>query len=189
MPQPACQTLYPYQLCERGIRLQGDIPLSSLAPVADILSVTAGVVLYDVTFSRDAERYCRLEVKVQAQLPLDCQRCLTTFQCSIATDSLLSPVRGEQEMQRLPDVYEPLLVSATESVVLSELIAEELILAMPLMPKHPDQQCPSSERLGYPASVSTQSAEQLTQTPFAVLRRFPKTLIPPCRSFCPSSVL
>ena len=166
MPQPVCQTLYPYQLCERDTRLQGELALSSLVRLTDMLSLLDGVVLYHITFSRDIERYHRVQVKAQAQLPLDCQRCLSVFQYPIEIDSLLSPVRGDQEIQRLPEAYEPLLVSATESVVLSELIEEELMLAMPLMPKHPDQQCPLPVQLDYPAAVSITPE---APNPFAIL--------------------
>lgn len=166
MLQPTRQTLYPYQLCERHVCLQGEIALSSLVRLADMLSVAEGVVTYQIDCSKDVERYHRVQVRAQAQLPLDCQRCLTLFHYPIEIDSLLSPVKGEQEMQRLPEAYEPLLVSATESVALSELIEEELMLAMPLMPMHPDQHCPSPVQLDYPAgeSITTEAPK-----PFAVL--------------------
>jgi uncharacterized protein len=88
---------------------------------------------------------------------------------------------------KLPEAYEPLVVGQHD-VFLRDLIEDELILALPLVPKHPDVQCEesmSSESLGHNIKskddvIETETSEGENvirkENPFAVLSSFKSDL-------------
>ncbi len=51
---------------------------------------------------------------------------------------LLSPVISEERAKNLPDQYEPVFMQ-NESIALYDMIEDEILLALPMVPKH--KQC------------------------------------------------
>ena len=88
---------------------------------------------------------------------------------SINSTFTLAMVVSESEIMTLADQYEPWHLTSDEPVLLAEIIEEELILNLPLIPKH-NEQCIPSEFLeskdDLPPVDHTQS-----ESPFAALSR------------------
>ncbi len=61
----------------------------------------------------------------------------------IDTEFRLSPVLTEAESTNLPTQYEPLITYGRAVSVIEDIIEEELLLCLPLVPKHPQAQCSS----------------------------------------------
>jgi uncharacterized protein len=79
-----------------------------------------------------------LQLTVDAQVPLMCQRCLQPYSQSVAVDRWFRFVLDEaQALQEDDDVPEDLLVW-TPKFNLLELIEDEVLLDLPLIPKHDD---------------------------------------------------
>jgi len=87
---------------------------------------------FDLPEDRIAQRPA--EPRDAARLMLMCQRTLEPFEHAVDREVRLGLVRSEDEVAGLPGDYEPCLVG-DEPVHLMDLVEDELILAVPLVPK------------------------------------------------------
>jgi len=134
------EKIQPAKLCKSapsgGTRLEGQILLSKLNNLSEELKAQeTQPVSVVMNFSVDEAGYCCIAGEWEVDLTLVCQRCLQPMTTHIKTPILVSPVENDQQAKDLPAEYEPLLVTQGE-IHISEWIAEELYLALPLAPCH-----------------------------------------------------
>lgn len=134
------ELINPEKLCRGaplgGTRLFGKIPLSKLKNLINELKTQqSNKVVVSLVFSVDEEGFCCVEGKIEVELTLICQRCLGPMPYTVRSTLMVSPVVSDAEAKNLPSCYEPLLVNNSE-IALSEWIAEELYLALPLATCH-----------------------------------------------------
>ena len=132
----------PIRLATRGEHLQGCIPLKQMKRLINALSSSEGEVYIDVEFSVDTNRVVLLSGEIKTDTKLICQRCMGEMELPIALDFQLAFVRSEAEMERLPEGYEATLID-NNSMMLSDIIEDEILLALPSIPKHLDENCTS----------------------------------------------
>lgn len=115
-----------------------------------------------------------LLLSVQAAPVLECQRCLQPFQWPVAAENRLRVVKSESDLDDegnqeadADDMVESIVGSPRLDVL--ELIEDEIILALPYVPKH--DVCPS-----LPKSLAAQEPEDdaAKPSPFAVLGQLKK---------------
>jgi uncharacterized protein len=98
------------------------------------------VARYRFAFTLDADRRARVTGQVVALLPLRCQRCFERVDLAVESQVELAVVAGIDEANALPGQLEPLLVD-DRLMRPADLIEDELILAIPAIPRHPEGQC------------------------------------------------
>ncbi|TWG94523.1 uncharacterized protein L599_000100002390 [Luteimonas sp. J16] len=116
---------------------EGRTALSALPRLRDALSDAEGEVEFALSFDHDALRVPYLELKLAAELPLQCQRTLQRFLFTVRTVQRLGLIRDEADEAALPPGYEPLLVPASGEIRPLDLVEDELILAIPVVPVKP----------------------------------------------------
>ena len=130
-------------------RLQGQWPLALLDRAAESALPAAAIGgLGDVTWSArgearpqaGAEAQTWLHVKAGAQLPLECQRCLQPVTVRLAVDRSFLFVRGEEQAAQADTDSEDDVLVMTRALDLRALIEDELLLALPIVPRH--ELCP-----------------------------------------------
>jgi uncharacterized protein len=146
------------------------------------LSADAGRVAGQVRVSRVSGRPV-VRVALQAEIPLVCQRCLGRVDVQVEAESLLVVLRDLDEGRGLAPDVEP-VVAVDGRVALRDLVEEELLLGLPLVPRHEDPAGCTAEQDRGPApgtdagdaahrrergAAARQEAAQGTQTPFAGL--------------------
>ena len=149
---------------------EGSLPLSSMARLRDVLcdeaGSDAGEVRYAIEFDRDALQVPYVELRVQAALPLTCQRSLQRFLHPVDLVQRLALLADDVDVEAaeagLPEGYEPLLLPADGALRPAELVEDELILAVPVVPF-----APGSEALAQDWPASAGEMEQAN--PFAAL--------------------
>ena len=107
-----------------------------------------------------------LHLKVQASFPMECQRCLTPVDVPLEVDRSFRFVADEATAEALDDDSEEDLLAMSREFDLRELIEDELLMALPVVPKH--DECPS------PVSLSSsdddfEEANADKPNPFAAL--------------------
>ncbi len=117
-------------------RFNGSLPLVALQRLCDSLVSTAGEVRFDLQFDRDSLGVAYLHVQAETRLPLTCQRTLDAFEYPVHLDVRLGLIAREADEAALPPGYEPLLCASGE-LHLADVIEDELILALPLVPVKP----------------------------------------------------
>ncbi len=141
---------------------EGRLPLASFGRLKDGLVDGEGEVGYVLEFDRDALQVPYVELRIDAELPLQCQRSLRRFLHPVRIVQRLGLIRDEADEAALPPGYEPLLVPENGELRPAELIEDELILAVPLVPTDP--QAEPVERDWAP-----QEDEKAQASPFAAL--------------------
>lgn len=128
---------------------EGSLPLSSMLRLRDMLHDDEGLVQYTIEFDRDALQVAYVELRIEAALPLLCQRTLQRFVQPVQLLQRLALQQGKQDMADgdmealevgLPEDYEALLVPEDGMLDPVALIEDELILAVPVVAVSPDSQ-------------------------------------------------
>lgn len=153
----------PFRYAEQALSLQGFVGLTDMARLRTSLSSTEGEVAANLQFGIDEQGLAFIKGHLKALLTLPCQRCLEPFKYEIISDFLLGLVSTLDEANALPASYEPALVEAGELAV-REIIEDELILNLPIIPKHDPEICQAS------MSLSDSGGEQGEENPFHVLQ-------------------
>ena len=77
-----------------------------------------------------------LHVKAQARIALECQRCLRPVEVILEADRSFLFVPGEDTAAKIDADSEHDVLALTKALDLRELVEDELLLAMPLVPRH-----------------------------------------------------
>jgi uncharacterized protein len=152
-----------YATAEVGRALRGRIKLASLDRVLPLLESHEGELEIVLELDRDEDGTRYLAGSIQGKLVLQCQRCLEPLDYPLEVTFRLGLVHTQEEMQRLSDLYEPLLVSG-EPAKLAEVITDEVMLALPIAPLHS-----GVSKCRPPMTAQQTAASSQRESPFAVL--------------------
>lgn len=116
----------------------GQVPLSEMTRLQGLVADTEGQCRYALEFGRDDQmQVAYVELTVDTALPLVCQRSLQRFLLPVSLKQRLGLIRDEAEESALPPEYEALLVPEDGNLRPLELVEDELVLAVPLVPVSP----------------------------------------------------
>ena len=146
---------------------EGRIPLATMVRLRDSLLQPEGDARYVLAFGIDALKVPFAELRIEAELPLECQSSLQRFLLPVQLVQRLGLIRDEADEAALPPEYEALLVEADGMLKPAELVEDELILALPVVPVSPDVE--AVERDFAPTAEETAQA-----SPFAALAGWKK---------------
>lgn len=147
--------------------LIGELPLSSLERLHDVLVDTGGALRYTLRGDRDDRNRPQLHLTIDSDLRLQCQRCLEALDYPLELrNTLLLIPRGEQADDMLDEPESPDAIEASAELDVAELIEDEVLLSLPLSPRHAEGACESRTRLQEDGGVAPSAFSQL-----ATLRR------------------
>jgi uncharacterized protein len=122
-------------LAEREAVLSGEIGLRQLTRLGGILHSDRGNIQASLKFHRQTNRFIAVDLTVEAVLELICQRCLEPVVRNVSERSSLTLLAPESMNSRV--------AKEGEAVVLTEgrlnpaaLIEDELIVSLPIIPRH-----------------------------------------------------
>ncbi len=107
-----------------------------------------------------------LHLKVRASFPMECQRCLTPVDIPLEVDRAFRFVADEATAEALDDESEEDLLAMSREFDLRELIEDELLMALPVVPKH--DECPTAVPLAS-SDDDFEEASAVKPNPFAAL--------------------
>ena len=151
---------------------QGTLPIASMSRLCEVLANTDGVVEFELDFGRDSFGSDYVDVRAQASLTLICQRTLEPFALPVVVDTRLGLIKLERDEAGLPPDCEPLLVPEDGRLKPADVIEDELLLVLPLVPINPDSSLPD-EVTGHDLDEES-SGHERSENPFAVLRELKK---------------
>ena len=123
---------------------EGSLPLAGFTRLRDSLTDTEGDCRFELQFGRDEMDMPYVHVVAEARLPLLCQRTLERFLLPVRVDQRLGLITDEAQESALPEGVEPLLLAGDGEVRPLDLIEDELILALPVVPINPDSTLPDA---------------------------------------------
>jgi len=134
---------------QAGARLTGEWPLAAMPRLLqDALPLGADSPATAVAWSArgshkavtGGEPEIRLHLQAHTALQMSCQRCLQPVTVELDVQPSLRFVRGEQQAEALDEDSEEDVLALTATLDLQQLSEDELILALPLVPRH--EHCP-----------------------------------------------
>jgi len=163
----------PWKAADGQRTFGGTVPLSRLRRLTGLLAPESacpdgwGEAAFEASFGYDEQGLLAIRVTVRAELPLVCQVSLDTYVETVERFSVVAVITDVGEQEMLPEAYEPVLVE-DRRLELASLVEEELLLAVPQVPRKPGATGPA-----VPADVSLEDASaqerERTHRPFAGL--------------------
>jgi uncharacterized protein len=151
---------------------EGTLPVAAMSRLCEMLASNEGTVRFELDFGRDELDMSYVDVRAEASLSLICQRSLEPFMLPVAVHARLGLIRLESEEAGLPPDCEPLLVPENGRLNPVDVIEDELMLELPLIPINPDSSIPDEVTGREPEDFSAD--EGRSENPFAVLRELKK---------------
>jgi len=154
------------ELAGRSATLERRLSLRHLPRLVEAGALEGTRASAELVFGK-IEGRTTVEVQVSGELVLTCQRCLRPCTCTVNESASLVVMASDAD--EVPGGFEPLLGDA-ERLSVTELIEEQLLLGLPLVPKHATTALCGAA----PAAIAisaTEAAADETQRPFANLRK------------------
>ena len=148
---------------------EGVVPLKSMPRLCGALEQPEGECRYALQFDRGMLDVPYVEVRAQADLPLVCQRSLQRFLLPVKIVQRLALLASEGQEDALPEDYEALVLDAEGMIHPLDLIEDELILALPVVPVDPDSEPVETSWPASPVGGAGMDETAARENPFAVL--------------------
>jgi uncharacterized protein len=161
MPEDGAKPVNIAVLADARSRVELAVPVDRLERISEYLTRHEGVVTGSVALSREDGRIAA-EVELVAQLWMRCQRCLKPMLLPVASHSQVVLLENEEDAAGIPPELETVL-APDGRLRLADLVEEELLLALPVAPRHAGN-CLGTERNEVQENIS-----ETTQRPFAGL--------------------
>jgi DUF177 domain-containing protein len=152
------------ELAGRAARLERHASLAQLVRVAEAGALEGTEVRADLEFGTFDGRVTMV-VRVEGNVFLTCQRCLGPCVCRVNESAVLAIV--ERDTDEVPGGYEPLL-GDPERLSVTEVIEEQVLLGLPLVPMHAN---PGDCGVAQAPPPEDRTAADERQRPFANLRQ------------------
>ncbi|WP_171909780.1 YceD family protein [Aquisalimonas asiatica] len=152
---------------KQGREVRASMAIGDMPRLAGLLADGSGTASLDLRFEQDVGRRPVVNGSISATVSVICQRCLEPMALVLQPRVTVAMIRREDEADTLPEEYDPLLCPDGE-VVLGEFVQDELILALPVIPRHEnDVSC--RPLTGDAPGGDGVAPEEVKDNPFAVL--------------------
>ncbi len=159
----------PFRAASSRLVYQGVVPGVQLKRLTELCAGDCSDVAVSLECGVDLQGIVYLKGKAVTELTLQCQRCMTLMTTEVTVDFCFSPCRTEAEIDELPDAYDPIECNEIGEVRLHQLIEDELIIAIPIIPLHEQADCSLGSKDIVVGEI--ESAQQERPNPFAVLEK------------------
>jgi len=163
MSPPGSEPLDIDRLADGEADIDFSVPVAELPRLRSRLEGVGGVVDGSVHFAREAG-FAVAELNLRGSAALQCQRCMERMEIPVTARSRVALIPTEADTNRVPEDLEPMLAPGGR-ISLREIVDEELMLSLPIVPLHEDASgCASCRPQSEPEPVTTQRPfEQLQE--------------------------
>jgi uncharacterized protein len=167
----------PLHLADKRGVLKGQIPLDNLKRLADLLFDDSGAISVELFFQREG-RLATIDGRLEVVLQLRCQNCLGALVWPVNCAVKLGIVTSMAQADKLPEAYEPLVLEG-ETLLLRDIVEDEILLALPTFPKH-QYACLDISHFGLSTSVNEAETRvddkpSSRENPFSILANLKNT--------------
>jgi uncharacterized protein len=136
MPPPWSKPLEVDRLAGTEADVDFAIPLAELSGLRSLRDGVDGSVSGRVHFSRE-QGHAIAQITLLGTVTLECQRCMKPMQLPLEIVARVAFIAAEAQAARVPADLEPVLAEGGR-ISIGELITEELLLVLPIVPLHAD---------------------------------------------------
>ena len=155
------------KFAKKNLSVAGEFTVGDLPRLTEIASNSSDKIKVNYSFYVENDTIPCLDGEISLNIYLTCQRCLEALPLSLELDFSLAFVKNENQAEGLSEHLEIYLFEDEEQSLI-DLISDEILLSIPMVPKH-DIDCLSSFR-------ENNNYEQGKENPFAVLKNINKPM-------------
>ncbi len=136
-------------------RVEGEGVPGDLDRLGDLLHSPDGAFRYELAGGETGQGRPELSLRLEGHLVLACQRCLGPLPFVLDVSTRLVLVQNEEALPGLEDEEQGVdVIVAPDRLSVVDLVEEEILLALPLVPVHSEGSCvsPVGEGVGRPSS-------------------------------------
>ena len=160
----------PISLALQRERLAGILPLTAMPRVKDALWGTqSGGVCYEFDFRMDDAGYPLVTGRLDTKVILQCQRCMEAIEWPLQIQTQVIVVADEQDQELCAGNLMEAWTVNNDRVFIEDLIEDEIILGLPLVPVHDSTDCAAKVMLAVEPNWYEQTSHLAAPNPFAVL--------------------
>jgi len=157
----------PTRSAQRRLVCEGVFKLSEMTRLLAACEARSEQVQVKIKFDVDERGLTVMTGTGSALVAFTCQRCSDDFEQLLEVDFTFSPVKNEEAAEEIPSYYDVIQLDENGEVNLRDLVEEELILMIPLIPRHELKDCKATAD-----SVWGELPEELEKpNPFDVLKQ------------------
>ena len=166
-------TTDPFELVRRRAHVQGPTPLGEMPRLLEVLADDQEIdhLVWSAHFESAGDgvySYPAMSLVCEARLAVPCIRCLVGIAHEIRVDRHFRLVRSDAEAAALdPDATDHDVMAVDADWHLLDILEDELLLALPLMPRHENCSLPATGDNEEPGTEAQADPER--QFPFADL--------------------
>lgn len=134
------------RFCEESRTLDAAFSPTQLPRLLDSVADTTGGVSMQVRGWVDARDRPCLDIRMTGQLHVLCQRCMRPMPVNVEVGQTLA--FGEESLEEASDPDAVEVLPAMAHIDLAELVEEELLLSLPMLPRHEDCDLPGPAGTG-----------------------------------------
>lgn len=156
----------PARCAQNNLQYEG-IFVSSLMPrLAESTQGIHGDIDVSLKFGTDAQGLRIMQGTSCVNVSLQCQRCNELFDTTVESEFTYTPLRANADAPELPEDYDTIEVDEVGEINLVELVEDELMLSLPQIPTHENEQCSKGQ---FDLSYGTLNTTEERANPFAAL--------------------
>ncbi|XOV88732.1 MAG: YceD family protein [Pseudomonadota bacterium] len=156
------------KLADQAASLQGSVALAAFARLTGMLAATSGEIGVSLQFSRGKRRLPLVEGHCEGEVSMICQVCLEPVAVKVDTDVRSLLVDNVDVLKTLA-LDDDGLVCAAARVDLVDLVEDDIIVSLPMVPRHPAGSCAAAPVAGQPLAAPGSDGAASTHRPFAGL--------------------
>ncbi|MEY8214346.1 MAG: 23S rRNA accumulation protein YceD [Colwellia sp.] len=161
-------TINPSRSAQRRLVCKGVCQLSDMTRLLTECESRSEHVQVSVKFDVDERGLTVMSGTASTLVALTCQRCNENFDQLLEVAFTFSPAKNEEAAEKIPSYYDVVELDENGEVNLRDLVEEELMLVIPLIPRHKIQDCSADAD-----SVWGELPEEVEKpNPFDVLKQF-----------------
>ena len=159
--------VHPFRAAEGGYSIEGQLTFARMKRLLEVVENPEGSAEVALGFAMDEQRIPHVRGRIRTEVVLICQRCLEAMTVPIQIKLDLGIVESDDQAKRLPEQYDPLVVSE-KPVAVAELIEDEILLALPAIPRHEGDVCKATNT-AMKEEQAEGGSEKTSANPFSVL--------------------
>jgi len=130
------KTIKLFKFARKEVILHGDYKIADIPRISEIARNIDDKVKVDLSFYLENDKTPCIKGIINANIILDCQRCLEALPVELKVLFNLAFVRHESQAEELDTSFEVYNIGEEEELDSIDLITDEILLSIPMAPSH-----------------------------------------------------
>ena len=131
----------PVKSAGKHLSYLGLSPGKNLVRLQELLVEACPDIDAQIHFDVDEQGIKVIRGHAEVTVVVACERCGDPMTLPVQCDFVYAPITKRQQATDMPEEYEPIDLDELGEVNLHQIVEDELMLTMPVVPKHDEQAC------------------------------------------------